>query len=66
LLKYFETLKEGLKTYVEEMEKPNFSATETRVKLFNSDRFIDLYIMQFRIVQDAYRYLVEVLKQEEN
>lgn len=34
--------------------------------MLNDQKFEDMYIMQFRIIQDAYRYLVEVLKQEEN
>lgn len=66
LLKYFETLKETLRQYVLLTQSGAYNLTQIQLELFNSQDFYDLYVMQFHIIQNSYRYLVNVLRQEEN
>jgi hypothetical protein len=61
LMRYFETLKETLKIYVNYLDKgidPMY--------LINSNYFKELYIIQFRFIQDSFRSFVLSLKQATN
>lgn len=61
LLRYFETLKETLKIYVNyKDEKLN------TMDLINTDYFRQLYIIQFRFIQDSFRSFVLSLKEATN
>jgi hypothetical protein len=61
LVKYFETLKETLKLYAEAKEL----GTDPK-ELINSEPFLELYIMQFRFIQDSFRSFVSTLKANTN
>ena len=61
LARYFETLKDTLKAYVELIENRGNPMT-----LFNSRYFSELYIIQFRYIQDTFRSLVESLSEAVN
>ena len=67
-IRYFETLKESLKQYSLAKEKAdvtyNANFTLIQKKLFDSNLFLELYIMQFRFIKGTYRHLVETLIQE--
>lgn len=61
LLRYFETLKEALKVYVDfGMEG------YTQSSLINSGYFLELYTIQFRFIQGAFRDFVSTLKDATN
>lgn len=58
LVQYYEKLKESLKFYAEATEDKTIkSQLEFQQKLFNSNLFRDLYIMQFRFISDVFRHL---------
>jgi hypothetical protein len=61
LMRYFETLKETLKIYINYEDK-GFKT----LNLINSNYFLELYIIQFRFIQDSFRSFVNVLKTSTN
>ena len=61
LLRYFETLKETLKVYVNYQD-----ANKTTMDLINSEYFRQLYIIQYRFIQDSFRSFVASLKSATN
>ena len=61
LMRYFETLKETLKVYI------NFNERGwNTMNLINSNYFLELYIIQFRFIQDSFRSFVDLLKLSTN
>lgn len=61
LMRYFETLKETMKVYVR-YEEEGWPAQN----LVNSNYFLELYIIQYRFIQDAFRSFVSSLKEATN
>jgi hypothetical protein len=61
LMRYFETLKETLKIYINYDDKGYKT-----LNLINSNYFLELYIIQFRFIQDSFRSFVNVLKTSTN
>ena len=61
LVKYFEVLKETLKLYVEYKD-----GGHDVLSLVNTDYFLELYIIQFRFIQDSLRTFVDTLQRTTN
>ncbi len=57
LMRYFETLKETLKVYINYEDR-----NRNTMEIINSNYFLELYIIQFRFIQDSFRSFVDVLK----
>jgi len=60
-VRYFETLRHTLKTYLE-YKQNNLDFN----KLINSVDFVELYIVQYRFIQDSFRSIVKSLKDSIN
>jgi hypothetical protein len=60
-MRYFETLKETLKVYIsyKDLDLPTLS-------LLDTSYFRELYIVQFRFIQDSFRAFVKTLKEATN
>ena len=60
-MRYFETLKETLKVYIsyKDLDQPTLS-------LLDTSYFRELYIVQFRFIQDSFRAFVKTLKEATN
>jgi hypothetical protein len=60
-MRYFETLKETLKVYIyyKDSDLPTLS-------LIDTSYFRELYIVQFRFIQDSFRAFVKTLKEATN
>lgn len=61
LVRYFETLKETLKLYVN-----NLDSNVDPMNIINSNYFMELYVIQFIFIQDSYRSFVESLQSATN
>jgi hypothetical protein len=61
LTRYFELLKDSLKTYVNLKDNVGMGRTEIAQTLANSGPMRELYVLQFRFIGDSLRYLVDNL-----
>lgn len=61
LMRYFETLKETLKIYVNYQE-----LGWNPINLLNTDYYFELYIIQYTFIQDSFRSFVSSLKEATN
>jgi len=61
LMRYFETLKEALKVYVTYTDR-----SLSTLSLLDSSYYQELYIIQFRFIQDSFRAFVDTLKSSTN
>lgn len=61
LMRYFETLKETLKIYINYEDRG-----WNPLSLVNSNYFLELYIIQYRFIQDSFRSFVNILKTSTN
>lgn len=60
-MRYFETLKETLKVYINYVDNG-----WNPLNLVNSNYFLELYVIQFRFIQDSFRGFVSSLKEATN
>ena len=60
-MRYFETLKESLKIYVNYVD-----LGLNTMDLINSNNFLEMYVIQFRFMQDSFRSFVLTLKESTN
>ncbi|CDW77649.1 UNKNOWN [Stylonychia lemnae] len=64
LIKYFGLLQENIKQYIIEMDSTT-NTTKSQQLLFDSRRFYDLYVIQYRFIKDINRYLIKILQEQE-
>ena len=61
IIRYYETLRENMKVYLD------FKSNKSNpISLLNSDKFLDLYIIQFRFISDSLKNILQILVDQMN